>query len=461
MNRSSLLLLIVAFCSCGGGGDPPPPPRPNPPRATQPLPDLVPHDLAPLPKASPDTITIHVSSSSGSDTKSGLSPTLAVRTLAKGKSLVRDGKPDRLLLRRGDVWDTPLGRWKKRGRSAHEPLIVGAYGEGKRPLLRTGAKRGLYTNAGGGTPKFLDHVVVTGLHFFAHTRDPNAKDHSTDGAIGLQWLSGSHGVLIDDCVFQSYGTGMTFIDFDDVGLSNVVVQRCVIVDSYSVKGHSQGLFVKKVNGFTLRESVLDHNGWNEAVKGAQATIYNHNVYVQTDCTGVALIRNTILRGASHGVQLRPGGRVEENLFARNAISLLIGGGDKPVPGGVSAVASGNVIVEGRDITESLPRGWGIDLVNTKQVKLENTIVGNSLVRGRNAFAVREDENTTHTNTIVWNWPGSPSLESKGPRVDPGRSLATYKGAKSFEDFASRVRERSSGHETATLINWLRAGLRSR
>src|SRR5579872_362178 len=50
------------------------------------------------------TCIYYVSSSAGNDANDGLSPATAVKTIAKGRSLMRDGFPDWLLLNRGDVW---------------------------------------------------------------------------------------------------------------------------------------------------------------------------------------------------------------------------------------------------------------------------------------------------------------------------------------------------------------------
>src|SRR5439155_1209609 len=55
--------------------------------------------------------TIYASSSTGSDSNDGLSPASAVQTLAKGRSLVRNGFGDALLLKRGDTFNTGLGFW--------------------------------------------------------------------------------------------------------------------------------------------------------------------------------------------------------------------------------------------------------------------------------------------------------------------------------------------------------------
>src|SRR5687768_17006668 len=74
---------------------------------------------------SEDSRTIFVSSSLGDDDYSGTSPTFPVRTLRRGYNLLRNGKPDHLLLRTGDTWDETFPKWRLSGRSADEPIVVG------------------------------------------------------------------------------------------------------------------------------------------------------------------------------------------------------------------------------------------------------------------------------------------------------------------------------------------------
>src|SRR3954453_2794115 len=72
---------------------------------------------------SDDTRTIYVSSSTGSDDNNGRSATHPVRTLKHAKSMLRDGKPDHLLLKRGDRFAGGLGDWTISGRSEDEPIL--------------------------------------------------------------------------------------------------------------------------------------------------------------------------------------------------------------------------------------------------------------------------------------------------------------------------------------------------
>src|SRR5437660_1311216 len=101
---------------------------------------------------SSDTRIVYVSSSSGNDSSSGLSSNSPLKTLAKARSLIRDGKPDWLLLKSGDTFSGGIGPWKTSGRSATEMQLIGNYGSGARPILKTGTKEGFVTFGSSGHP---------------------------------------------------------------------------------------------------------------------------------------------------------------------------------------------------------------------------------------------------------------------------------------------------------------------
>ena len=85
---------------------------------------------------SADSRLVYVSSSEGNDANDGLTPETAKATIDAADALIRDGFPDWLMLKRGDVFQQPnLGRWKN-GRSASEPLVMTYYGDsGPRPII--------------------------------------------------------------------------------------------------------------------------------------------------------------------------------------------------------------------------------------------------------------------------------------------------------------------------------------
>jgi hypothetical protein len=376
--------------------------------------------------ASRDTRQVFVSSSIGNDAANGLSPATPKRTLAAGKALLRHRFPDWLLLKRGDVWQESLGQWMKSGRTPDEPMVISTYGSAPdRPLLRTGTSGGLWTNGGGGSPPTIDNLAIVGLHF--------RPDGYTGGGdcFGAQILQpGSH-LLIEDCKFEGYSTNLVFQGFGGRH-ADFRLRRSVIVDAYNVHAstgaHSQGLYVFGVDGLLIEENVFDHNGWSETVPGAGADIYSHNLYVDNGSTNVLVRGNLIANGSSHGLQLRCGGSVVSNLFVRNSIALLVGGGNSPEPGGVIADVRGNVILDGKNIDGANPRGWGVVLSNLSSGTVAYNIVANNTLGTQPEIMTLDGDavgdngpssgvhDTTIIRNVFFNWGGGVLVEGTPSQV---------------------------------------------
>ena len=291
----------------------------------------------------------------GDDANSGLYANMPVKTIAKAYTLMRDGYPDHMLLLRGDVWENEdFGRWKLSGRSESEPMLIGAYGEGDRPLIRTGmANRGIWLDGA----LTVEHIAIMGIELHAHTYVGEGSAEA-----GILFLGGGGDVLIEDCLIRGYKDNIVFNGFGSE-LKDMTVRGCVIVDSFSKIAHAQGLYAAETDGLLIEGCVFDHNGWSETVPGANPTIFNHNVYIQTTSTNVTVRNNLIMNASSHAIQLRPGGVCEGNVLLYNPIGVLAGNaGDAPA---VKVKINDNVIMFADDITPEKPRGMGIDLQHVK------------------------------------------------------------------------------------------------
>jgi hypothetical protein len=307
---------------------------------------------------SADTRTIYVSSSQGSDLNTGLSPDSPFKTIAKGKTLLRSGSPDWLLLKRGDVFSERYGLLNVSGRSPQEPILISAYGDGDRPLLNTRTDNAITTNV-----TAVNDVAVIGLHFNSNTNDPSSPDFTnTSAGYAFYGVAPLNGFLIEDCLVEHYGTNLLFQSYQGLE-QNISVRRNVVVDSTG--GRSQGMYVNEVHNILIEENLFDHNGWSEENSGEPSSIYNHNVYMSSHNDGRIVVRGNIFANASsHGLQARSGGIVENNLFLKNPIGMVFGNGTSFTPGGVEGHVSDNVFLDSRDINGS-PRGYGIELGNTR------------------------------------------------------------------------------------------------
>lgn len=365
---------------------------------------------------SADTQKIYVSSSDGDDGNDGSAPEKAVKTVAKGISLLRDGMPDWMLLKRGNVWLESLGEWKKSGRSATEPMLVTSYGdELTRPILKTGSQIGLSAVAGP-----LQHIAFVGFHLYAHTRDPDAEFMSAIGGPGIQWLAPTDDLLFEDVLVESYASANIYLK---ANMLNVRVRRSVIVDAYDVSGNSQGLHAEGIQGLLIEENVFDHNGWNTHINlgdNAKPTIFNHNLYVQPDCDDVTIRGNLSTRGSSHGIQARAGGEVSGNLVLDNPVGIafgLVADSFDPKVGGVTGVVRGNFIADAGDVDPINTGGVGLQIGNIQSATIEDNIVAHDASAGTSsiAFDIRRKtsplvadekvQNLTIRNNIVYDWRG--------------------------------------------------------
>ena len=297
----------------------------------------------------------------GGDPFNPTGPVFTYKTIHHALSFMRDGKPDWLLLKRGDEWFPQSSIWlHKSGAGPNAKQIFGAYGQGAhRPRIRGPLNQATFWSNHWSSEVGVRYLAVVGIEL-----TPN--DRVGESATGVHWISGGDDVLFEDCLIHRYKDNLIFNPINlDRPLLNLSLRRCVILDSYAIGSHSQGLYAHNVDGLQVIECIFDHNGWNEAVEGAHPTIFNHNIYLSTGCRNVELRDSIVLRASSHGVQMRPGGVQRRNVFALNALASLTGGGD-PDPAthtnGVTGVVEYNLILYGRDIG-ALARGNGITLTN--------------------------------------------------------------------------------------------------
>lgn len=296
---------------------------------------------------------VYVSASEGKKINTGLAADAPVESLARGVSLLRDGAGDRLLLKSGDTFRESFGGWTKSGRSPDQPLLISSYGDGPRPRIVSSGSAFNVLSAD------VHDLALVGLHLTAAGRDPSAPDFdaTSPAGHGVRVVRPAVNLLIEDCRVDFFSTNLTLTAGDAPGarLTHVRVRRCQVLDAWSTGGafSGQGLYASGCDGLLLEENVFDHNGWNETIPGAAPNIFRHNVYLSASNTNVVVRGNVIANGASHGLQVRGGGLVEDNLFFENALHCLLAG----------AVGRfrRNVVLGGRDIDPDTPRGFGLTL----------------------------------------------------------------------------------------------------
>ena len=366
---------------------------------------------------STDTRTVYVSSSQGSDAFDGLSPQTPKRTIAAAKPLMRHGFPDWMLLRRGDVFTEVIGQWRTSGRSVLEPQLISSYGEStERPRLDTGVAVALVTHGGAGSPPRIDHVALVGLHFVAHTHK------NTGTPYGITLHQPSRDFLIEDCKLERYTTGI-IVQAIGGRHEDIRIRRSIVIDCYdaSGQGNPQGIYAALTDGLLIEECTIDHNGWNEDIPGAEADVFSHNIYMDTNTSGVVLRGNLITRGASHGAQMRSGGLAIGNLFVQNTISLMMAGGSGPQVESAHAIA--NVFEDCRNLGTNHLRGWGIDFNDVVGGSIRHNLFANNPDAGfplpfmldGNGFGGGVHNVLVEQNT-VWDWGGAVYFTGNSSRL---------------------------------------------
>ncbi|HEX4054386.1 MAG TPA: right-handed parallel beta-helix repeat-containing protein [Tepidisphaeraceae bacterium] len=352
---------------------------------------------------------ILVSSTDGSDFHDGM--TQPVRTLKKALTLARVGHADRILFKRGDVFlqANVNGNVDLRGRSAMEPLIIGAYGDVRlpRPVLQ-----GRIALGGRVTPRY---IVLQSLDLYANTRDPTQKSFrlkqiSDRQSIGIRVASGGSFLWIEDCRCRDFGFGLALQAKETDMFDTLVVRRCQVLDSWDF-GHSSGIYIDNFRNVLIEDNVFDHNGWATGVPGAGKTIFNHDLYLQHGEVGEDrhfIVRNNIIaRAASHGCQLRPGGLLENNLFLKNPLGAYVSYSP--------SVVRNNVVLDGDGIGPATPRGQGLEFDNCATVLAEGNIVAHKPDEANplEALSYNPAEHQTRPipsqgefrNNIVYDWAG--------------------------------------------------------
>ncbi|MEM6394595.1 MAG: hypothetical protein AAF797_17650 [Planctomycetota bacterium] len=434
---------------------------------------------------------IYVSSSGGHDEENtGLSPQLAFKTVARAMREVWDGNADTVLFKTGDTWRERVGDWRRSGRSADEPITLGYYGSGPRPIFDVDRPFIEKMNRGQG---IIGNFRVVGLHVTNSDRDPNRPGFTVDDArvrcAGINWLAHFENITIEDCIFEYFSDGFVFtpirridgqIDTNYRG-NGLTLRRNIIRNNYATwignnSGKSQGVYIDVVWGFVAEENFFFRNGWHPDVQESVRNRFNHNIYMNTR-TGPGVIRGNILASAgSHGAQMRGGGVFEDNVVIDSPLAAFVTASD-------SAMRRNAVLYSPVVTTDEMADGVGLQAFGLDNVDLSYNVIAqladtDSRPRGRPLEANDNVRRGTMTANVVFNWPGTVRVDNDVQQngnlfspnanqlIDPTRDLAAYEehlgGDRSRQDFFDRLHNRPMGvwyeDRTGTAASrWIREG----
>jgi hypothetical protein len=343
---------------------------------------------------------VYSASAVGGDPTAPSAEPSAFATLAAACAHVRDRSPDWVLLRRGDTLRDTFPDWKRSGRSASEPIVIGAYGVGERPILRHGSPGFRIEND---TDSAVAHIVIADLDMSpaSYSGYSGGDDAS---CIYLHW--NARDILVEGVRCAGFSCNI-IITGDPAGrhASDIRLRRCVLVDAKKLtqKEHPQNLYAAACAGLLLEECVFDWGADNPS----PPTIFRHNVYIQGDCRAVVARGCIDARGWTSWEQ-RPGGTHEKCLHLDNSQHLVMGGlGSEP------SVCRYNVCLGSHDILRgSNPLGEGIQIAGDgKGVRgfevYENICAGAGAVTSTENIYAYSTENhiaqATVRDNIAWKW----------------------------------------------------------
>lgn len=427
--------------------------------------------------ASSDTRIIYVSNA-GNDSNNGLSEGASKATIAAGLALLRDGFPDWLLLKCNDSWSTTFGNFDHAGRSASEPMLVGAYGTGctARPLIKTGESTGiLFTGGTGSTNQYRDYLAFVSLDFYADHRDPDSGTYNAGAnqdLEGFTWRQGAHWVLFEDTRFRFFGNGASVHQSSGLtyNIGGFSFRRCQFTDNYTTDGsHAQGIYMDELSAdlTSFDECVIDYNGWRAGLYDPD--VFSHDMYLDGDPGQGSnpgphySVTNSILtRPGSHGCQMRSGQNdtLSGNYVEDTAIGLLFGTTGYAA---LTGTCNGNTITHPHYIGAT-PKQYGIWIDLSGGSTVSNNLIVNAFDDQAGSPLFTGIPNVTYTANTIYNWPVGSNMS--GSYTDTTRDLAHYDahlgGPGTFAHAIAQIRAQSKyawdpNWSTQSIQAWVRAG----
>jgi hypothetical protein len=356
---------------------------------------------------------IYYVSATGDDANDGLSSMRPKKTFAAAAALLRNGYPDWVLLKRGDRWTKENFAITTSGRSESEPRLIGSYGTlSARPQIVDGY---LWVPYQGN----ISNIAISGLHIERMSEATSLSD------VGISLLGYGSNMLVEDCYVGGFKDNL-LVQGAGGSLNNFKVRNSVVVDSFSSGGgHSQGIFMENAHTVIIENNIFDHNGWKEGLAGAEATIFNHNLYLDATNSGVTVRNNITARASATGLQQRSGGSMENNLSLSNPIGFLFGNAENDWnTQRASGVIHNNVVLDGRDIWTGVPRGFGMMLEKSDGVEVSRNILADQ-VSGSQGIGLnissRDKDINIHDN-IFYNWSGQSANSTFSLRMNMSNAL---------------------------------------
>ncbi len=382
---------------------------------------------------SSDTVTYYVSSS-GSGLNNGLSTGAPFATARQVQTAVTtaaaaNGRqfPYHILFKRGDTFtvtssDTFTGL-KCNGRSSSEPLVIGTYGTGARPIFNCEPDITQFFNfTGSGSFSSGHNWVIQGLDVRCPKRDFSSPSYSgafQTGPTFVACLLSTRFMLIEDCSVSNFGGGVGANPSDglrypdgiisaDKITTSLIIRRCVFrrISGNTAVAHAQGIFTGYVSCAITEENVLDYCGYDPDFAESYPDGFSHaNYHTSKDYPGQRLFRgNIIVRPSSNGIQCRAGALVDNNTFLRNPIA-----GFTVNPGVNPSSLTNNVVLDGWDIQDD-------GTYATTWAPATSYVVGQAVFNGSILYRAA----SAHTSSATFAADFTPNVPNRWSQISTGR-----------------------------------------
>lgn len=326
----------------------------------------------------------------GSDTNSGLTEATPIRTLNHATDIINGPGtgPYDVRLRRGDTFrGLPL--------SLRYSGTVAPYGTGPAPILNADETWDRIIIQAGAV-----HWTITGLKI---TTDWDGTGEYSPKGINIFAIQ--NGVTISNCEIEKVCVGV--VCTTGLAKNNVVIRQCHIHDVNRIGPYTEGggIYAAAVDQLKIIGNRI------ERVCLAEPSVYRHGIYISSGldgghCDGVEIIGNILDRCCATGAQFRSGGIFKDNIVARTATGISLGGGVVPDEGGVVCIIEDNIFIEGNDISPSLPRGWWLSMSNMHDSSIRRNIIAHCdghfpVFMGNGVLPITD---TVIAENKVYNWP---------------------------------------------------------
>lgn len=252
-------------------------------------------------RPSADSKLVYVSSSLGDDSNSCLSEASPCKSIKAGLEKMRDGYPDHIYLKRGDVWSHEQLFGLSSGRSAQEPAVLAYYGlTGARPKLESS---GIVMHA---LQNKIANLHILGLEFSA----AKVLSAETSDNAGIVLWGTNQNILFEDNKFSR----MTVIvkAWKNAKPQNIHLRRNIWVDDAMATTHLAKLHIEGTSRLLIEENVFNY-GNSKTANIADARPIALTI---ADASDSVTLRRNIIVGSSGGEgQLFPGAVTENNFIA--------------------------------------------------------------------------------------------------------------------------------------------------